>query len=53
MLSKTQTFPHSKSTPEYLANVLNIPMLQRFAKTLSIHKIRILAYYDFFISTGP
>ena len=36
-----------------LANVSNIPMLQKFAKTLSIHKIRILAYYDFFISTGP
>ncbi len=36
-----------------LANVSNIPMLQKFAKTLSIHKIRILAYYDSFISTGP
>ncbi len=31
-----------------LANASNIPMLQKFAKTLSLHKIRILAYYDFF-----
>jgi transposase len=36
-----------------LANVSNIPVLKKFAKTLSLHKIRILAYYDFFISTGP
>jgi len=36
-----------------LANASNIPMLKKFAKTLSLHKIRILAYYDFFISTGP
>ncbi len=36
-----------------LANASNIPMLTKFAKTLSIHKIRILAYYDYAISTGP
>ena len=28
-------------------------MLKKFAKTLSLHRIRILAYYDYAISTGP
>ena len=28
-------------------------MLKKFAKTLGIHKIRILSYYDYVISTGP
>ncbi len=36
-----------------LANASNIPMLKKFAKTLALHKIRILAYYDYAISTGP
>jgi transposase len=36
-----------------LANASNIPMLKKFAKTLGIHKIRILSYYDYAISTGP
>ncbi|MDA3790453.1 MAG: ISL3 family transposase [Desulfobacula sp.] len=36
-----------------LANASNIPVLKKFAKTLSLHKIRILAYYDYAISTGP
>jgi len=36
-----------------LANLSDIPMLKKFAKTLSLHKIRILAYYDYGISTGP
>jgi transposase len=36
-----------------LANVSNIPVLTKFAKTLVLHKSRILAYYDYAISTGP
>ncbi len=36
-----------------LANASNIPMLKKFAKTLALHRIRILAYYDYGISTGP
>jgi transposase len=36
-----------------LANASNIPMLKKFAKTLALHKIRILSYYDYPISTGP
>ncbi len=36
-----------------LANVSSIPMLTKFAKTLALHKTRILAYYDYAISTGP
>ncbi len=36
-----------------LANTSNIPMLKKFAKTLGLHKIRILSYYDYAISTGP
>ncbi|MCP3924726.1 MAG: ISL3 family transposase [Desulfobacterales bacterium] len=36
-----------------LANASNIPMLKKFAKTLGLHKIRILSYYDYAISTGP
>ncbi len=35
------------------ANASNIPMLKKFAETLGIHKIRILSYYDYAISTGP
>ena len=36
-----------------LAKLSDIPMLKKFANTLAIHKIRILAYYDYPISTGP
>lgn len=36
-----------------LANASNIPMLKKFAKTLALHKIRILSHYDYSISTGP
>jgi len=36
-----------------LANLSDIPMLKKFAKSLALHKIRILAYYDYGISTGP
>ncbi len=36
-----------------LANASDIPMLKKFAKTLALHKIRILSYYDYTISTGP
>jgi len=35
------------------ASVSGISMLKNFAKTLSVHKKGILAYYDFPISTGP
>ena len=35
------------------ASVSRISMLKTFAKTLSVHKKGILAYYDFPISTGP
>ena len=36
-----------------LANASDIPMLKKFAKTLALHKIRILSYYNYTISTGP
>ncbi|WDP84667.1 MAG: ISL3 family transposase [Desulfobacter sp.] len=36
-----------------LANISKIPMLMKFAKTLAVHRQRILSYYDYRISTGP
>lgn len=36
-----------------LANASKIPMLQKFARTLAIHKSGILVYYNHRISTGP
>ncbi len=35
------------------ARVSEIKMLMKFSKTLAAHRQRILAYYDFEISTGP
>jgi transposase len=35
------------------AESTGIRMLQQFAKTLRLHALRILAYYDYPISTGP
>ncbi|WP_027362664.1 ISL3 family transposase [Desulfospira joergensenii] len=36
-----------------LANVSDIQMLKKFAKTLGLHRNRILSFYDYAISTGP
>jgi transposase len=35
------------------ADVSDVPMLQRFARTLEEHRDGILAFYDYRISTGP
>jgi len=35
------------------AEVSGVRMLQKFARTLAIHREGILAYYDYRISTGP
>jgi transposase len=35
------------------AESTDIPMLHKFAKTLRLHSLGILAYYDYPISTGP
>ena len=36
-----------------MARASNIPMLDKFANTLSAHRTDILAYFDHRISTGP
>jgi transposase len=58
-LRRLWSFPHKKDAARFLQDWVNrahasdIPMLKRFANTLSAHRIGILAYYDFPISTAP
>ena len=58
-LRRLLSLPDKKIAEDFLndwikrANISNVNMLVKFAKTLEKHKEGILSYYDYQISTGP